>query len=216
MNHLSALLALCALLALPGCHVYHREMLGKAIADFSSPMRDSNPEKIWVSNMQDSGCDAHAAICGGCGGAASAGGGGGLLGIFSGGTVAPAAGPSPHDGLAREVFSNFLTQKRKGRVVEGHRHNYATDLGVDTHIRVETTTEAAGSTRKASQVSCEDLCLLDEAKKRKADKVLAYAILEMLDDELKIHLRLSDVRTGLVEFSRTLHVVRGTVTDISF
>ena len=64
--------------------------------------------------------------------------------------------------------------------------------------------------------TCEDLCLLDEAKKRAADKILAYSILTMTNDEMRIHLRLSDVKTGLVEFSRTLFVQKGAVTDISF
>jgi hypothetical protein len=205
-----ALTLLAAAIWLTGCGIpYHREMLGKSIAEFSQPLRENNGDRIWISNMADSGCDSHGALCGGGGLSLGGGGGGGLFGGFGG-------GGGGHDGLAYEVFANFITQKRKGKVVEPHRHNYATDLGVTTHVTQETVSETAAGTKKTSHQSCEDLCLLDEAKKRKADKILVYSILEMKDEEMKIHLRFSDVRSGLVEFSRSLHVRRGTVTDISF
>jgi hypothetical protein len=197
-----------AALSLAGCGMFaggpvlHREMLGKAIAEFSNPLKDQNVDKLWITNMTDSGCDCHDQVChkpekGALGGFSFGGGGG------------------SYDGLAFEVFSNYLVQKKKGRVVETHRHNYSTDLKVATHTPLEADEEHAVKKHVVTQ-TCEDLCLLDEAKKRAADKILAYSILTMTNDEMRIHLRLSDVKTGLVEFSRTLFVQKGAVTDISF
>ena len=206
MRTASVVVVLAASLALAGCGpVFHREMLGKAIAEFSSPMKDQNSEKVWVTNMADSGCDSHKELCSKCAG--------GALGGFSFGG---GGGGSSFDGLAFEVFANYLTQKHKGRVVETHRHNYSIDLKTVTHQPLEVTEDEGGNKKHVAGTSCEDLCLLDEAKKRAADKVLAYQILSMSNEELRIHLRLSDVKSGIVEFSRTLFVQRGVVADISF
>lgn len=201
MKNVASMVVLAgAALALTGCGpVFHREMLGKSIAEFSGQFKDANPaDKVWITSQIDSGCDCHGDLCkkgGGFGGGLSFGGGG-----------------SSYDGLASEVFANYLTQKKKGRVVEWHKHNYFTDSKVNTHQALET--EENG--KKTRVENCEDMCLLDEAKKRAADKVLTYTILEMKAEELRIHMRLSDVKTGLVEFSRTLLVQRGVVADISF
>lgn len=187
---------------------FHREMLGKSIQEFSDGIKGSPSDKIWVHNMADSECDR------GCQAGLLCGGGGGapalpaMPGGFFGG------GGTSYDGLAMEVFSNYLTQKKKGRVVEAHRHNYATELGTETRSKVEVLKE--GAKVATTMLSCEDLCILDEAKKRKSDKVLTYAILDMKNDELLIHFRFSDVRTGLVELSRTLKIVGLSVTDVSY
>ena len=188
-----------AALTLTGCGpVFHREMLGKSIAEFSGQFKDANPlDKVWITSQSDSGCDCHGDLCKK----------GGALGGFSFG-----GGGSSYDGLASEVFANYLTQKKKGRVVEWHKHNYFTDSKVNTHQALEVTEDG----KKTKVENCEDLCLLEEAKKRAADKVLAYQIVSMQAEELRIHLRLSDVKTGLVEFSRTLLVQRGVVANISF
>src|SRR6185436_18261138 len=106
-------------------------------------------------------------------------------------------GDGPHDKLAFEVFSNYLTQRKKARVVEPHRHNYATELNPETHKKADLVIEGGHGT--VTTVTAEDLCLLDEAKKRKADKVLVYHIIEMENDKMWIHLRLSDVPSGVVE-----------------
>ena len=92
-------------------------------------------------------------------------------------------------------------------------HNYMTEVVIDTHKRVDVV--ADGKSVGTFQ-SCEDLCTLDEAKKRKADKILAYQILEMKPDELTIHLRYSDGKSGLVELSRTVKVRGQSVSDNSF
>lgn len=204
MKTVSTLVLLGAALTLTGCGpVFHREMLGKAIAEFSGQFRDATPaDKMWITNMADSGCDCHGDLC------KKGGGLGGLGGGFSFG----GGNTSGYDGLAFEVFANYMTQKKKGRVVETHKHNYATDLKVNTHQPLE----VAEGDKKYKVDNCEDLCLLDEAKKRYADKILTYQVLSMTADELRIHLRLSDVKTGIVEFSRTLLVQRGVVADISF
>ncbi|MBI5543366.1 MAG: hypothetical protein HY901_05725 [Deltaproteobacteria bacterium] len=204
MRSLFVLVALGAAVVLTGCGhrgggSFHREMLGKAIAEFSSPMKDQSTERVWVANMDDSTCDAHDVLLGkGSGSSLSFGGGKG----------------GSYDALAYEVFSNYLTQKKKGKVVEAHRHNYSTDLKVATHQQVELLLD--DGKKKVNAITPEDLCLLDEAKKRNADKVLAYQVVSMSGQELRIHLRLSDVRSGLVELSRTLLVQRGVVADISF
>ncbi len=181
-----------------GCGpVLHREMLGESIRSFAARMKNGPEAKVWIAGPDDSTCDA------GCFQGNCAGGKGkglaGLGGLFS---ARPANAPSPYDGLAFQVFANYLTQRKKARVVETHRHNYATELNVDTHKKIEVVNDG----KAVSTNSCEDLCLLDEAKKRKADKVLAYYISEMSANELTIHFRFSDVPTGLVEAAQTIKV----------
>jgi hypothetical protein len=190
--------ALAALAA--GCGpVLHAEMLGESMRAFSPKLRGN--DKIWIAGPGDSDCHTGCQSCGGKEKSAL----GGLFGAKSG----PSAGP--YDQLAYEVFSNFITQRKKGRVVETHRHNYATELNPETHRKVDVTSEGT----KVATTSCEDLCLLDEAKKRKADKVLAYHIQEMKADEMTIHFRLSDVPTGLIEAAQTLKVVGLRAVDVS-
>src|SRR5688572_22885078 len=82
---------------------------------------------------------------------------------------AGAPAPSPFDALAYEVFANYLTQKRKGRVIESHHHNYMTEANPQTHKPIEVIQDGK---IVGTYSSCEDLCMLDEAKKRRADKVL--------------------------------------------
>ena len=41
----------------PPPKVYWREMLGKAIYDFSDPMPENNASKVWIHNMDDKECD---------------------------------------------------------------------------------------------------------------------------------------------------------------
>jgi hypothetical protein len=189
---------------LGGCGpILHREMLGESIRSFSSKLKGT--EKLWVTGAWDSGCDAGCGACKDKGGAASA-----LGGLF--GPKAAATGPGPHDALAYEVFTNYLTQRKKARVIEAHRHNYATELNPETMRKIEVTTDG----NKVSTTSCEDLCLLDQAKKRKAEKVLVYSIIEMKGDQLTIHFRLSDVVTGMVELSQTLKVVDLQAFDYSY
>ncbi len=206
-----------------------REMLSKSISEFTYPIRDNNTDRVWIKNTADSecnrGCQAGVGTCckGGGGGegvvAVLPGGGGGgfFSGLFGGGAKDALAGPpgqgSPLDGLAVEVFSNYITQKKKGRVIEGHRHNYATDFGAETRTKIDLSQDGKST---GHMLSCEDLCILDEAKKRRADKVLVYQILEFKLDELLIHFRYSDVRSGVVELSRTLKVEGLSISDRSF
>ena len=98
-------------------------------------------------------------------------------------------------------------------MVETHRHNYATELKTDTHKKIDALIE--GKTA-ISSMSCEDLCLLDEAKKRNSDKVLLYHIISMGSNKLTIHYRLSDVKSGVIETSHTISVVHPTSSDTSF
>jgi hypothetical protein len=183
-----------------GCGpVLHREMLGESIRSFSARMKNGPDAKVWIAGPDDSTCDG--GCFQGCGSGGKKGGAlGGLGGLFG---PKPANAPSAYDGLAFQVFANYLTQRKKARVVETHRHNYATELNVQTHKNIEV---AADGGKTATTQSCEDLCLLDEAKKRKADKVLAYYISDMSSNELTIHFRFSDVVTGLVEAAQTIKV----------
>ena len=194
--------ALCLVLAsaASGCTHFHTNMLAESIKTFTS--------KAWVasiadSNACDSGCQSPAS-CGGKSGSPL--GGKGLFGGFGGG-----GGGS--DRLAYEVISNFLTQNQKMKVIESHRHNYSTDTRVETRKKIDTVIDGKAL---ASGMSCEDLCLLDEAKKRSADKVLTYHIISMEAKKLTIHYRLSDVKSGVVEASHTLHVSHPTSVDTSF
>jgi hypothetical protein len=203
-----SLSALCLVLAsaASGCTHFHTNMLAESIKAFTSKAPTHN-EKVWVasvadSNACDSGCQSPAT----CGGKSSSplGGGKSLFGGFGGGGG---------DRLAYEVITNFLTQNQKMKVIESHRHNYATDTRVETRKKIDTIIEGKAV---ASGMSCEDLCLLDEAKKRSADKVLTYHILNMDAKKLTIHYRLSDVKSGVVEAAHTLHVSHPTSVDTSF
>ena len=100
------------------------------------------------------------------------------------------------------------------QVMESHRHNYATTLGAETRKKMDVIIN--DGKEHIATTSCEDLCLLDEAKKRKSDKVLVYRILEMKADEMKIHFRMSDVPTGLVEAAQTLHIIGLRAYDYSY
>ncbi len=119
---------------------------------------------------------------------------------------APGAG-SPLDLLAFEVFGNQVVSDRWASLLEGHRHNYARDLKTETHktmlVKPDTSTMV------------EDLCLLDEAKKRNADKVLVYQVLGGNRGAVLVHFRLSNARTGVVEVSRTLSSTAAGVVDRS-
>ena len=199
MRALLGVMFLCA----AGCApVLHTEMLSEAISSFSSKVPSGT--KVWVTNTADSACNNG---CASCAGKEKAGG---LGGLFGGGSVKSAEGP--YDRLAFEVFSNYLTQKKKARVIESHRHNYATELNPETHRKIE----YVGEGGKAIGSSCEDLCLLDEAKKRKAEKVLVYDILQMSSDQMLIHFRLSQVASGMVEASQTIKVDGLRAHDESF
>jgi hypothetical protein len=192
-----------------GCGpVLHSEMLGESIRSFSARMKNGPEAKVWITGPADSQCDS-GCFQGNCGGGGAKGAAKGLGGLFA---PKPANAPSAQDGLAHQVFANYLTQRKKGRVIETHRHNYATELNVETHKKVEHAHEG----NKVSTTSCEDLCLLDEAKKRKADKVLAYYISEIKNNELTIHFRFSDVVSGVVEAAQTLKVVNLKAGDWSF
>ncbi|HRI50069.1 MAG TPA: hypothetical protein PLW65_07780 [Pseudomonadota bacterium] len=190
---------------MPGCTHFHTNMLAESIKTFSGKMQAAPTDKVWVTSNSDSSCDS------GCQSPLTCGGGGGgkvkLGGLFGGG------GPSSSDRLAYQVISNYLTQGKKVRVIETHRHNYSTELKPETHKKIDTVIE--GKTT-ATGMSCEDLCMLDEAKKRNADKVLVYHILSMGSNKLTIHYRLSDVKTGAIEASHTISVNHPTSSDTSF
>jgi len=130
---------------------------------------------------------------------------GGLFGGLGGG--------GGDERLAYEVISNYLTQAKKVRVVETHRNNYATELKTERHKKVDALIEGKSV---VSSMSCEDLCLLDEAKKRNSDKVLVYHIINLGSNKLTIHYRLSDVKTGVVEASHTISVTHPAASDTSF
>ena len=190
---------------MPGCTHFHTNMLAESIKTFSGKMQAAPTDKVWVTSNADSSCDS------GCQSPLTCGGGGGgkikLGGLFGGG------GPSSTDRLAYQVISNYLTQGKKVRVIETHRHNYSTEVKPETHKKIDTVIE--GKTT-ATGMSCEDLCMLDEAKKRNADKVLVYHILSMGSNKLTIHYRLSDVKTGAIEASHTISVNHPTSSDTSF
>lgn len=189
---------------MPGCTHFHTNMLAESIKTFSGKMQAAPTDKVWVTSNSDSSCDS------GCQSPLTCGGGGAkvkLGGLFGGG------GPSSSDRLAYQVISNYLTQGKKVRVIETHRHNYSTEVKPETHKKIDTVIE--GKTT-ATGMSCEDLCMLDEAKKRNADKVLVYHILSMGSNKLTIHYRLSDVKTGAIEASHTISVSHPTSSDTSF
>lgn len=192
----------------PGCSHFHTNMLAESIKAFSAKMTAAGTDKVWVTSMSDSACDSgcQSALTCANGGGGKGGKIGGLFGGFGG-------GPSGDEKLAFEVISNYLTQAKKVRVVETHRHNYATDLKTETHKKIDAVID--GKTA-VSSMSCEDLCLLDEAKKRASDKVLLYNILSMGSNKLTIHYRLSDVKTGVIEASHTISVNHPMSSDTSF
>jgi len=184
-----------------GCGpIMHTEMLGESIRTFSSHGFKAS-EKVWITNTADSTCDRSAGAP-----PKSAG----IGGLFS-----RASGPNgPYDQLAYEVFSNYLTQRKKVRVVETHRHNYSTELNPETHRKADLIIEGGHGT--VTTTTAEDLCLLDEAKKRKADKVLVYHIVEMENDKMWIHFRLSDVTNGVVEQAQSMRIINMRASDYSY
>jgi hypothetical protein len=200
-----------AVAGLAGCGTpMHAEMLGESIKMFGGKTMKTGNETLWITGPNDSSCDSGCQLPAGCSGGKSGGSLGGLGGgLFGGGSK---TGESSYDKLAYEVFANYFTQKKKMRVIESHRHNYSTQLNVQTHKTIETVDD---KNAKVTTMSCEDLCLLDEAKKRKADKVLVYHIMEMSNDEMKIHFRLSDVQTGVVESAQTIKVAGMRARDAS-
>lgn len=187
--------------SLSGCAApLHAEMLGESIKLFGGKTVKLNNEKLWITSAADSACDSGCQL-GGC--VNKDKGGGGITGGLFGGGGGSRDGSSSYDRLAYEVFSNYFTQRKKARVLDAHRHVYPKDLNVDTHKKIEFLAEQKPHTT----ASCEDLCVLDEAKKRSAEKVLVYHVLEMTGDEMKIHFRLTDVATGIVESSQTIKVM---------
>jgi hypothetical protein len=160
-----------------------RQLLTAAFGAFMGAAPQSAAPTLWLSNEDDSECDR------------------------ADGPPRTSAVSSPLDLLAFEVFSNQVVASRWALLIEGHRHNYARDLKVETHkaviVRPETTTQV------------EDLCLLDEAKKRNAEKLLVYQMVGSSRGSILVHLRLSSARTGLVEVSRTLLSTAAGVDDRS-
>ncbi len=152
-----------------------RQLLTAALNAFMSEAPQSPAPMLWLTNEEDSECDR------------------------AGEAKPPPpdmSSNSSRDPLAFEVFSNHLVASQWAKLIEGHRHNYARELKPETHrallIKPDTVSSA------------EDLCLLDEAKKRNADKVLVYQVLGASFHGVLVHFRLSNARTGLVEVSRTL------------
>ena len=202
-------LLLSALTGFTACGIpLHTEMLGESIKLFATKTMKPNNEKVWITGPADSACDS--GCQNGCGGGKDKGALGGGGGLFGG--LGKSDGGSSYDRLAYEVFANYFTQKKKMRVIETHRHNYQTELNVDTRKKIELMSDQG---KPLTTMSCEDLCLLDEAKKRKADKVLAYHIIEMKNEEMTIQFRLSDVPTGVVEASQTIKVLAMRAFDAS-
>lgn len=203
MRSFSAMFLVLATAA-TGCTHFHTNMLSESIKAFSAKAKPAN-QKVWVASVADSNaCDSGCQLPGSCGKSSSPLGGKGLFGGMGGGGS---------DKLAYEVITNYLTQNQTMKVVESHRHNYATDTRVETRKKLDVAMEGKAV---ASSMSCEDLCLLDEAKKRNADKVLTYHIIDMGAKKLTIHYRLSDVKSGTVDASYTLHVNHPTSVDVSF
>ncbi len=111
------------------------------------------------------------------------------------------------DGLAYEVFANALVSTGWAHVLEAHRHNYARDFKPETHKTV--------LSRPDTSTTVEDLCFLDEAKKRNADRLLVYQVVGADTGSVLVHFRLSDARSGQILSSRTLQAGASDVVDRS-
>lgn len=190
-----------------------RGMLARSVMGFTSTLPPSNG-RVWIHDMRDSECDRPCRS-----GAAPAG--------CTTGTLGPQGASKPSVGLlgavnsermetanrlAFQVFIVHLVGARRWKVIEPHRHNYATEIdGGEAPARDKAVSQAS----KAPELSCSDLCALDDAKKHAADKLLAYEIQSLGDDDMVIHFRYSDTRTGLIEATRILGVEGSTVSDRS-
>ena len=106
---------------MPGCTHFHTNMLAESIKTFSGKMQAAPTDKIWVTSNSDSSCDS------GCQSPLTCGGGGGA-GKKLGGLFGGFGGPSSSDKLAYQVISNYLTQGKKARVIETHRHTWQSCL----------------------------------------------------------------------------------------
>jgi len=122
------------------------------------------------------------------------------------GVVRAPAVMHPLDGLAYEVFENHIVTLHWAKVIESHRHNYARDLKPETRKTL---------VLKELSSTVEDLCFLDEAKKRNADKVLVYQVIGEAPGSVMVHFRLSDARSGAIESSRTFLTTESAIVDRS-
>ncbi len=203
MSRLRLIAGSLALAVATGCgganYDIYRPMIATATSEFTKPMGKTD-ERIWIAPPGDF-CDD-----GNQSGVAAGG-----ASMFGGGP----SGPSAFDSFAVEVMTDWLTKNRRGQVIERARANYMT--GDKTKTRLWQTDKAHGGEDAGNDVTVgtfEDMCILDEAKKRSAEKVLTFRIMEIQAEEIKIHMRLSDVETGLVEISRSLQARRSAVRDL--
>lgn len=208
-----AALAVATLLS-ANCTVYHVEMLAKSIETFTPKSKLSASDKVWVTSMADSKCDSGCQmdIIPSCGNQERKGSFF-ITGMLEAKKAANGGVAGSADRMAFEVFANYLNQNSKASVVEPHRNNYASGLAgeVETRKKIEWPLEGG---KTASTTSCADLCLLDEAKQRKADKVLAYDIIRLGAKDLTIHFRVSNVKSGIVESAQTVRIVYTTAPDV--
>jgi hypothetical protein len=171
-------LFLCALLGLSvscaSAGSSRREILRTALKGFIE--RAPAPGRVWLTNESDSACDR--------------------VGAGPNASSPRMSSSTADDLLAFEVFSNVIVSSKWAPLIESHRHNYVTELSPVTHQPVRSNTETT--------TSVEDLCLLDEAKKRHAEAILVYEIVGSARDALLVHFRLSNARTGIVQSSATL------------
>lgn len=173
--------------------VTQRQLFARSISQVITAAPLAPGQRVWLTNAWDSECH---------------------LGPNEGTRLTPRS--SRLDAFAYEVFANVITEQRWGGLLEAHRHNYATELKPETHVATTQTSTRDGQSTTVS-LTAEDLCLLDEAKKRRADKVLLY---QLLDDEgdgrwVQVHFRLSDAKTGVVELSKSLFVTNDVVKDLN-
>ncbi len=197
-----AVLGLLAL-ALVGCGppvTNQRKLIANAFQKFSSFKEMPTSARVWLTNQDDNECNYPPT---------SNGAPGALISVSGHVNSAPM---TPYDAVTYEIFSNVITDKKWGQLIEAHRHNYATDLKAQTRRSVEMGTKDAPRTTMSS----EDLCMLDEAKKRNADYVLVYQVLNNYGSVLFMNLRLSNAHTGIVELAKTLRSDNRAVSDISY
>lgn len=135
-------------------------------------------------------------------------------------------GGGPTSPLAEEVFANYIVEKRLCRLVEKHRDNtmgYSwpssdqcpCSAGVENCSGTCGGAEGVGLPMGVGGGTGPDNGrsgdpLLERFKKSRAQKVIVYRISELGDSHAVIQFRVSDVRSGLVEASRTVSVEHST------
>ena len=198
------LFCICISSSLLSCasSVIQREHLRAALKEFILPVEKNKNWKVWITSMSDD-----------CSGDE-----------ISYWYEAPVGQYALKTNIfVVEVFTDYLVRTKQWNIIERNRSNYWNDISDivyfnNTTQKTETETSAEGKEEQKISFNVTEMCLLDETKKRSADKILSFRVFFRGSPGNKptIHLRLSDVKTGIVELSESYGFAQFNKTPIRF